>query len=140
MLEDDGFQFVRALDEGVQLGRVAMPRDPQFDADHRAVRDAAFEFSQAFLWIVTAQINEAEQAVGELRQHAEHLIILPAQVIRRRVLTPWVAHIEAAALDVHAVGGTQELLDPGDGRKSTRGGEVAVQVPNAIRRGQGADE
>lgn len=70
VLEDDSFQCGGAGNQGVQAWVIATAGDPEFDADHGAVGDAALELGVAGIKMFATQINKAEEAVGEGREGA----------------------------------------------------------------------
>ena len=108
-----------------------MRGDPEFDADHRAVGDAAVDFVEAFARVLGVHVDEAERAVGIAADGGEDLVVLLAEVVGRRVVRPLHAHVHAEPADAHAVGDFQEPAEPRFGRGVLeRTGEVAVDVPD----------
>ena len=109
VLEDEGFQLGSADDEGIERGVVAAAGDPEFDSDHRAVGDAAFEFGEAGVDVLCAEVNEAEEAVREGGEGAQDIVVLLDELLGGGVLQEAEAHVDAEAFDADAVGVTEEM-------------------------------
>ena len=142
VLENDRLQLGRAPDDRVEFLRGTALRDPQFHADHRAVRDTAFEFGERGIHVLRIQRHEAKRLPRMLRDRAHHLVVLPAELRGLRILRPLHAHINAQAPDAHA---RRDFNEPPDAflRKIARHtGKMAMEIPYfhvrvPVRRGSG---
>ena len=115
---------------GSSSGASARAGDPELDADHRAVADAAVDLGQARLDVLRVDVDEAERPVVPVAQGLEHLVVLLAELVGRRVVGPVHAHVDAEPGDPHAVGVLDELGHALVRRAARDPGEVAVQVPD----------
>ena len=131
VLEDEYLKLVGALDDAVDGWRVAMLRDPQLHAHHGALRHTPLQFRQAILEVLGIEIDETEQPIRPFRKHAEDLVVFSPEFLRRRILRHRKSHVEAQALDAHAVGHAQELLGALFRGVSAGGGKMGVQIPDA---------
>src|SRR5690606_34994650 len=105
------------------------------------LRDAALQFGKGGLDVLRAEVDEAEEAVRVFREDSQDLVVLLAELLRRRIEGPAHPHVDAEALDAHAVGDGEEVSGAllRRGLRQRRAGEVAVEVPDAHgRRGGGA--
>ena len=89
------FEFRSALDNWVQLRRVAAARHPELDSNHGSVPHATVQLRQARLNVMGSQIDEAKGPVMPSLQCGEHLVVLLAHVRRRRVVGPLHPHAHA---------------------------------------------
>ena len=85
VLEDDRLQLGGAADQRVGFGTVAPRRDPELQTDHRPVADAAIDLAKAGLDVLRTDVDEPEGAVMPVAERLEHLVVLPPQLVRRRV-------------------------------------------------------
>ena len=131
VLEDDGFQLGGASDQGVQAWVIAAAGDPEFDADHGAVGDAALELGVAGIKMFAAQINKAKEAVGKGGASSQDVVVLLDELFCGGVLQKAQAHINAEAFDAHAVRVANEVGGPLFGGEAREAGEMTVEVPDA---------
>src|SRR5262249_21206198 len=80
VLEDDGFELGRALDEWIEIRVVCICGHPEFDADHRAIGDAAVDFVEAFARVLGIDVDESEGMVRMFFDRGEDFVILLAEV------------------------------------------------------------
>ena len=76
MLKDNCIQFCGAFKQRVELTFVAMLRNPQLDAHHRAIPDAAVQFIKARLRMPGVEIDKTKRTPGKMAQRSQHFIIL----------------------------------------------------------------
>ena len=126
----DRLQLRGPLDDRVQLRGVGAAGDPELDADHRAVADAAVDLGEALLDVLRVHVDEPERPVVPVAQGLEHLVVLLAELLGRRVVGPGHAHVDAEPGDAHAVGVPDELGHALVRRPARDPGEVTVQVPD----------
>ena len=95
VLQDDRLEFRGALDDRVQLRRVAMPRHPELHAHHRPVAHAAVQLRQARLHVLGVEIDEAKGPMMPPLQCRQDFVVLLAHVLGRRVIGPVHPHEHA---------------------------------------------
>ena len=98
------FNSAARRDQRVGLGAVAPRRDPELQPDHRPVADAAIDLAEAGLDVLGADVDEPEGAMVPVAERLEDLVVLPAELLRRRVDDMPVAHVDDQPLDPHPVG------------------------------------
>ena len=130
VLKHDGFQFGRAFDDRIEFRGVAMLRDPELDAHHRAIAHAAIEFVEAGLRVIRIEIDESECALGKMADGAQHVVVLPAHPFRGRIVTPLHAHEEAQPRDAQAVRVFEQFAEARLRSVPRHAVQMAVQVPD----------
>ncbi len=65
-----------ALDDRIELRRIAVLGDPQLHADHRTARDAPFEFGERDFQVVRIQVHEAKGAIRKLGDGPQRVVVL----------------------------------------------------------------
>ena len=130
VLEDDGVQRGSALDDSVELRRARALRDPQLHAHHGTIAYAAVEFAQAEVQVIGIEIDEAECAVMPVAERLQHLIVLGAQGLGRRIVVERIAHVRAQPVDAHAIGQAHHLSHLFVGRAAVEAAQVAMQIPD----------
>src|SRR6267378_5825547 len=107
-----------------------MLRDPELHADHRSIAHAAVEFVKARLRVLRVEINETKRAVREVTQCPQHLVVLLAHFLGRRIVTPFHAHEDAKTRDAHAVGIFEQLAKARLRGFSRHAGQVTMEIPD----------
>ena len=81
--------------------------------------------------MLRAEIDEAKRSKGELRDGAQHFVVLLHQISGGGILCPLQSHMNAQPLDAHAVGINEERLEAFLRGEAGDAGHGAMQIPNA---------
>lgn len=104
VLVNDGLQLGRAFHDGVEFGGGAGVADPQFRPDHWALGHTTVQFGERRLDMLGVEVDEAERAVGKPADGLQHLVVIPAEDLRRRIRGERHAQVNAQPVNPHPVG------------------------------------
>ena len=76
------------------------------------------------------EIHESEGPVVPVADGSQHLIVVGAQFLRRRIVVEGITHVHAKTVDTHAIGVQDHLRHFLVRRAAFESAQMAVQVPD----------